>query len=242
MMEPDTTQAIEVIRQGNLVEGAKILSQVLKTNPEDELAWLWMSACVNDQQKKVYCLQKVIGINPSNQAARKGLAAMGISVPMEERQPVHPDESSAFSYRDLSAAFGGHGPAGQEPETQETISVPLNGGSFADAVKQMQAQMNQPNDQTHTSYEGAPAATAAPAQRSVESSERAMMLEDFGFGSTEAEAIEPPAPVVLEPVEPQARISRRRRGKNNVLLGIIILLLVLLLVFVLIAKFVMHVI
>lgn len=220
MMEPDTTQAIEVIRQGNLPEGAKILSQVLKNHPEDEQAWLWMSACVSDQEKKVFCLQKVLKINPASQAARKGLAAMGVQVPEEERQPVHPEEGNAFSYRDLTAAFGGHTPQPEEP-------APAMGGTFADAVRQAQAT---PPIEDSQPMKAAPSASA----------ERAMMLEDFGFATPDSET--PTEPQSLEPVEPQPKPARRRRGKNNWLLGIIILLLALLLIFVLVAKFVIHVI
>jgi hypothetical protein len=220
MMEPDTTQAIEVIRQGNLPEGAKILSQVLKNHPEDEQAWLWMSACVTDHEKKVFCLQKVLKINPASQAARRGLAAMGVPVPEEERQPVPPNEGNAFSYRDLTAAFGGHTPQAEE-------QAPMMGGTFADAVRQAQAT---------PPIEDSQPMKAAPST----SGERAMMLEDFGFATPEPEA--ETKPQSLEPVEPQPKPARRRRGKNNWALGIIILLLALLLIFVLVAKFVIHVI
>ncbi len=53
MSDLETNQAIELIKQGNIAEGAKILSVVLKNQPDNELAWLWMSACVPDQEKKI---------------------------------------------------------------------------------------------------------------------------------------------------------------------------------------------
>ncbi len=73
MSNLDTNRAIELIRQGNLAEGSKILAEVLQTSPDDEQAWLWMSACVPGQDRKIYCLQRVLQLNPDNQAARRGL-------------------------------------------------------------------------------------------------------------------------------------------------------------------------
>lgn len=225
MMDSETTQAIDLIRQGNLAEGSRILSQVLNSNPDNATAWLWMSACVADNEKKIYCLQKVLAIEPANPAARKGLQALGITPPVEERQPMHPDELNAFSYRDLSAAFSSKPAQAEEAQPEST------GGSFADAVRQ--AQANQP----------LPPIDEKPAS----GGEKAMMLEDFGFApppppepeiATEA----PLPPQSLESLTPQPRQARRKKGKTNWLLGIILILLVLLLSFLVIAKFVIHVI
>lgn len=241
-MESETTHAIDVIRQGNLVEGAKILSQVLNVNPEDEQAWLWMSACVSDKDKKVYCLEKVIQINPSNQSARKGLVSMGVEVAPEVIQPAHPDEGSGFSYRDLTAAFGGHGPAASEPAPAAVGPVSDKGGGFADMVKQMQSKAEQAAPESQSYQPVSSGEPVAQGQRSSASADRAMMLEDFGYVAPEIEPDMAAQPIVLEPVEHMQRPSRKRRGKNNWLLGIIILLLVLLLIFVLVAKFVIKVI
>jgi hypothetical protein len=208
MMEPDTTQAIEIIRQGNLVEGARLLSLVIKDHPEDEMAWLWMSACVSDKEKKIYCLQKVIQINPSNQAARKGLVSMGVEVPPEVVQPVYPDEGAGFTYRDLTATLGGHSGESEQPTAVEAVQdgqVTEAGGTFEEAVRQAQASQPLPVEETDE---------AEP--RSTASGDKAMMLEDFGFPSPEPEINEPPQ--ILESVEPMPKPARRRRGKNNWLL------------------------
>ena len=235
MMEPDTTQAIEIIRQGNLKEGAKILSQILKTNPEDESAWLWMSACVSDQDKKIYCLEKVVQLNPSNQAARKGLAALGVDAAPEIVQPASPDASAEFSYRDLTATLGRSSPAAPVQEAE----VPA-GRSFADAVKQAQTQVEQPEVEVPVSQPIEQTEPLPQTHQPSASAERAMMMEDFDGPASipETEVVTPS----LQPVEPVMRAPRRRRSKNNWLLGVIILLLVLLLIFVLFARFGLHVI
>lgn len=224
-MDSETTQAIEIIRQGNLAEGAKILSRVLNRNPEDEIAWLWLSACVSDREKKIYCLQRVLQIDPAHQAARKGLASMGVTLPEIERQPVPPAEMDGFSYRDLTAAFNSHETHAEQPPT----AGEMKGGTFADAVRQ--AQANEP----------LPPLPEEPVPQRPPNSERAMMMEDFGFSNTPEPEIAQPVPP-LEPVTPQPRHAQRKKKKTNWLLGILLILLVLLLAFLLVARFVVHVI
>jgi hypothetical protein len=225
MVESETNHAIEVIKQGNLAEGAKILSVVISKNPENELAWLWMSACVGDQEKKIYCLQKVIQLNPSNQSARKGLITFGVEVPPEEPQPV---EEAAFSYRDLTAAMGGH--TQPRPDMSETapVDVPIGEGGVP-------SQPEQPV-QTFGTQSNKPAEPAPEIDQSKSSADRAIMLEDFGYSAPEAEPSLDPQ--VIQSVEKLPRATRRRGGKNNVLLIIILILLIILLVSLLAAKFV----
>jgi hypothetical protein len=225
MVESETNHAIEVIKQGNLTEGAKILSVVISKNPENELAWLWMSACVGDQEKKIYCLQKVIQLNPSNQSARKGLITFGVEVPPEEPQPV---EEAAFSYRDLTAALGGH--TQPRPDMAETAPVEVQAGEVDTS-----SQPEQPV-QAFETQSFHPVEPVLAADQSKSSADRAMMLEDFGYSAPEAEPSMEPQ--VLQSVDKQPRAARRRGGKNNVLLLIILILLIILLVSLLAAKFV----
>jgi formylglycine-generating enzyme len=44
-----------------------------KTRSKNELAWLWMSKCVDKKEFKIDCFQKVLEINPSNETAQKAL-------------------------------------------------------------------------------------------------------------------------------------------------------------------------
>lgn len=64
-------QAKEAIQQGDKVTGRKLLSQVVVANPQNEIAWLWLSSTISDPRKKEYCLERVLKINPNNEVARK---------------------------------------------------------------------------------------------------------------------------------------------------------------------------
>lgn len=65
-------QAISSIKSGNKQHGQQLLAQILQAEPNNETAWLWMSAVV-DEDKRKYCIERVLKINPNNQAAKQAL-------------------------------------------------------------------------------------------------------------------------------------------------------------------------
>jgi hypothetical protein len=69
----DLNQAIFMAKTGNFERALRILAQILKENPKNEEAWIWLSVCVDDDKKRVDCLRKVLEINPRNDQAKKEL-------------------------------------------------------------------------------------------------------------------------------------------------------------------------
>lgn len=58
--------AIQFIKENNKNESGKRLIELLKVDQSDENAWLLLSYCINDKDKKINCLKKVVSINPKN--------------------------------------------------------------------------------------------------------------------------------------------------------------------------------
>jgi len=91
-------QAITLIRSGNKAGGGQILAQILKTDPKNEPAWLWMSQTVKTRQQQQDCLEKVLAINPNNMAAQKALAQVKQTSP-SATDPYAFKNKSAFQTR-----------------------------------------------------------------------------------------------------------------------------------------------
>ncbi len=66
------------MRAGQTAEARQLLASVIKQDPRNETAWLWMSAVMARTEDRIKCLQQVLQINPANQSAIKGLQALGI--------------------------------------------------------------------------------------------------------------------------------------------------------------------
>lgn len=64
--------AIKAIKAGNKQLGQQLLAQILQSDPNNEQAWLWMSAVV-DEDKRKYCIERVLRINPNNILASQAL-------------------------------------------------------------------------------------------------------------------------------------------------------------------------
>ena len=74
-MTNNLPRAIAAIKAGDTETGQRLLVQVIKVDPQNETAWLWMTSTLDDPQEKKQCLQKVLQINPDNEMAKKVLAA-----------------------------------------------------------------------------------------------------------------------------------------------------------------------
>ena len=78
--------AITAIRSNRKEEGRQLLNLLIQQNPNNEMAWMWMSSVVNTDEQRARCLYHVLAINPDNQIARRGLQLLGIVV--SDSRPV----------------------------------------------------------------------------------------------------------------------------------------------------------
>ena len=85
-------QAVTAIKEGDKDTGRKLLLEILKTDPNNENALLWLSTTTNDVKKKQQCMERVLAINPNNEHAKQGLAKLQqVTLPNEEnRSPIKP--------------------------------------------------------------------------------------------------------------------------------------------------------
>lgn len=73
----DTLQkAIATIKAGNKSAGKQLLTDILKTDADNEQAWLWMTKVVDSNSERVNCLQQALRINPNNETAQYVLASL----------------------------------------------------------------------------------------------------------------------------------------------------------------------
>lgn len=66
-------EAITSAKAGNTTWARDCLGRVLRADPRNEVAWLWLSAVLETTDEKRFCLEKILVINPDNQRARNAL-------------------------------------------------------------------------------------------------------------------------------------------------------------------------
>src|SRR5262245_3391683 len=93
MDDPLLQEAIAAARAGERERARKLFSQLVQRSPGHEQGWLWLSGLMDDPEKIVYCLQRVLSINPESEPAREGLAwialrSMPAEAPQAEPRPI----------------------------------------------------------------------------------------------------------------------------------------------------------
>lgn len=80
-------QAVDAIRAEQFAQAREILTNLLHTDQQNPDYWVWMSAAMETQKERLYCLQTAFNIDPTNAAARRGLALLGTIVEPNPPQP-----------------------------------------------------------------------------------------------------------------------------------------------------------
>lgn len=90
-------QAISAVKSGDRQAARCLLARILRRDPENASAWLWMSGVVDGDAQRIECLQRTLALDPGNRAARAGLAWIethkGQEVPSPHLQPPLAGES-----------------------------------------------------------------------------------------------------------------------------------------------------
>lgn len=79
-------QAIAALGQGDKAQAREILSRLVRSEPENATYWVWLSAAVESERERRYCLERALQLDPQNAAARRGLILLGAQ-PVEEVPP-----------------------------------------------------------------------------------------------------------------------------------------------------------
>lgn len=83
------SQLILALEDGDQKTARKILRQLLKEDDRQAEYWLWLSTVVHSRQESIYCLKKVLELEPGHPAAVRGLVVLGEESPGEVTpQPI----------------------------------------------------------------------------------------------------------------------------------------------------------
>ncbi len=78
MTNPDLLQqAIQAIESGDDAAGRQLLTRLVRIEPRNAHAWLWLSQVVPRQEHQLDCLLRVLSIEPENELALTKLAQLG---------------------------------------------------------------------------------------------------------------------------------------------------------------------
>jgi len=97
----DTTfqDAVAALHEGDKGRAKDLLTQLLKTEQGNATYWVWMSAAVDTNKERIYCLETALKLDPENTSAKRGLILLGALQPDESVQPFPLNHARAWEER-----------------------------------------------------------------------------------------------------------------------------------------------
>lgn len=70
-------QAIGLSRAGDREGARRVLESIIEQDPQNAMAWVWMTEVTDNQDEKRYCLEIALSITPDDEVLKRGLDYLG---------------------------------------------------------------------------------------------------------------------------------------------------------------------
>lgn len=88
-MATSLENGIAAAKAGNKQLAMEYLKQAVTEDPRNVTAWLWVSSLVDNPERKVFCYQKVLAIDPTNKYALQGIKTINkVSTPPAQEPKI----------------------------------------------------------------------------------------------------------------------------------------------------------
>jgi tetratricopeptide (TPR) repeat protein len=112
-------QGIAAAKAGQREQARQLLQQAIRLEPRNEAAWLWIASVARDQRERVFCLRKLLEINPNNDQALKALRQIETG-----ESPPPPPPGTGGLKRLTGTQTGATPPVAPRLSTQEIMAQP----------------------------------------------------------------------------------------------------------------------
>lgn len=87
--------AAAAIKRGDIPLGRARLDWVVQRDPDNALAWLWMTRCTDARDEQIKCFYRVLSLDPTNRHAFEGLKRLKVPFPTGASRPIQTPDSTA---------------------------------------------------------------------------------------------------------------------------------------------------
>jgi hypothetical protein len=84
IMNDTLREAVELFNKGEKQQAAKLLGALVIQEPNNASAWYGLALCLDETEKKIYCLQKVLSIYPNHTKARQAIEKLSQRTDMKK--------------------------------------------------------------------------------------------------------------------------------------------------------------
>src|SRR5690349_6100405 len=87
--DPNLAAGIAAVQAGDLSTAQQRLALVVRATPESVDAWWWLAQAMTDPARRVFCLERVLTLDPTHAEARQMLAPKP-ATPTPSARPLEP--------------------------------------------------------------------------------------------------------------------------------------------------------
>jgi tetratricopeptide (TPR) repeat protein len=108
-MDENLLRGIELVKAGDLKQAQAYLSRVVQSHPDSEEGWLWLGHALDDPQKRKYCYQRVLALNPANTQAWEAIDGLyhphseDVTAPFQAEKLNAPEQQPAVEAAPLES-------------------------------------------------------------------------------------------------------------------------------------------
>ena len=95
--------AIQAARAGRKMEARDLLIQIVDVEPQNEMAWMWLSGLVDSLEDRIIACENVLAINPSNHKVRAYLEELQRRQRSLQEDRNHEDSINMFNQAEAHA-------------------------------------------------------------------------------------------------------------------------------------------
>jgi tetratricopeptide (TPR) repeat protein len=124
-------EGVLALREGKDADRARqLLTQSLRANPNNEMAWLWLARTYTDTQKQIQCVERALRLNPANEQALAFKQRLMAETPPQHTPAFTEEPASSDDRRDVAITgqpihLFQEEPEPEEPSAPATMQTPL---------------------------------------------------------------------------------------------------------------------
>lgn len=99
--QPMLTQALEALKKGEKERARGFFIQALQADPNDFHAWLGLAACIQEVDRKRYCLEKALSLRPNHPTVRRALEQLSAHKDLPPSAEPEPSDTKLAAVQDL---------------------------------------------------------------------------------------------------------------------------------------------
>jgi hypothetical protein len=207
---------IVALRAGQNEQARSLLGQVVRSDPGNERAWLFLAGALSDDKQRRYCLERVLSLNPQSAPARRGLSALAAAAqpaPAPEAVPARPPAQVQVAPVQ---------PPAPPSVTLPPVVQPSPAPAAPPALPSFAAPAALPAASPQPTPAPAPAAFSLPMLSAR--FEPAASVETIAAPPQPAVAPAASTPVPAPPIAPQSLLIRPPRPANRLVWGVVLAL------------------